>query len=282
MSMRGACLLLGLLILAVHTATRSFAADPTTQPAPGEAFAVADVQADGSPVGVGVHMRGGVAHPKLGGSYELYYQIRLHTRAGDVGPLLGDKEMPAGRAYLVRRLTCESAPLEFDEELDITRAQISGMSQLPSRQEGKSDLDVVLRIEPQIYDVAAQKYLTDARTSAAILVADVGAASKVYRLQSLSGWLVMKSHGGWDSSKTIELFSTIDVYDPIGNHIPEAVEQVLDETDATPQTKAMYITALPAETLKIDVAYNLVQKLKALAASDNAEIKAAATKKLGP
>ena len=93
-------------------------------------------------------------------------------------------------------MTGETGAIEFDEELDITRSQISGMTRLPAREEGESDLDVVLRIEPQIYDATGKKYLTMPRTSAAVLVANVGRKSKVYRLQSLSKWLVMKSHGG--------------------------------------------------------------------------------------
>ena len=42
---------------------------------------------------------GRIAHPKLGTTYELCYQIRLHSRAGNEGPLLGDREMPGGRAF---------------------------------------------------------------------------------------------------------------------------------------------------------------------------------------
>jgi hypothetical protein len=268
------------LVAAVCRPVPSLAGEPDVPPAD-EVFVAADVAADGNPIGVGIHIRGRIAHPKPGTTYELCYQIRLHSRAGDSGPLLGDKEMPEGKAFPISQVTGGVGPIEFDEELDITRSQISGMTRLPARPEGGSDLDVVLRIEPQLYDANERKYLTKPRTSAAVLVADVGKKSKVYRLQSLSSWMVMKSHGGWDARKTLEVFKTVDVYDFLDNRIPEAFEAVLDAAGATPQTKAMFIEALPAKILKINVAYNLLQKLKALAAGEDADLKAAAVKKLG-
>ena len=43
----------------------------------------------------------------------------------------------------------------------------------------------------------------------------------------------------------------------------------------------MFIEALPAKVLKIKVAFNLLQKLKALTTSEDADLKAAAVRKLG-
>ena len=55
---------------------------------------------------------------------------------------------------------------------------------------------------------------------------------------------------------------------------------MLSEPDVSTQTQVLYINAIPPNIFKMDVSYNLLQKLKALSTSDNAEVKAAATRML--
>ena len=278
MSMRCTALLSLIVVFSFDSAITR-AAEPTPEPAVQD-FAAANLITDGPPIGVGLHVHATVAHPKIGNTYELYYQVRVHTKPGEFGPLLADKPDSDGKAFLVRQRQCESAPLVFDEQFDVVRGQITGLAKLPLPQPGQPNQDVVLRIEPQIYDVAEKKYLTPAKTPAAMVVAEVAATSVVYQLQSMSHWLVDKSHGGWDPKTTLDLFSTVDAYNAFDNKIPEAFGQVLAEAEATTQTKAMYIAAIPADTLKDLAGYNLLQAIKTLAAGSDAELKSAAQKKL--
>jgi hypothetical protein len=104
-----------LVILALWGATGSVVATPPPGPpwpvnyprvaprsasdAPDKDFAIAEVKANAAPIGAVVTMSASIAKPKMGNSYDLYYQIRIHTKKGETGPLLS-KYGTAGEANL--------------------------------------------------------------------------------------------------------------------------------------------------------------------------------------
>jgi hypothetical protein len=248
--------------------------------APGKDFCFADVAANGAPVGVGVKVTAAVARPKVGNKYELYYQLRVHTQKGEVGPLLGTKEFADGKPFLLRQVTCEYDWIEFYEEFDVTRKDVSGMTNLPAPASGGPDKEVMIRVEPQLFDVAEKKYVTPAKTPAAIVVATVGARGKVSKLQSLSAWLVEKGGPGWDPKKAVAVLADLDEFGTAGNGVEDAIHTVLGMKDVSPETKVLFINAVPPATLNWKSSYPLKRTLEGLASGTDKDLKAAAQKKL--
>jgi hypothetical protein len=282
-------------LLLVSAAGRSSAAPPPGPPwpvnyptpkerpatdAPDKNFASATVEANGAPVGVAVTVIAAVARPKLGNKYELYYQLRVHTGKGETGPLLSTRESPEGKPFLVKQVTCEYDWIEFYEKFDVVRKDITGMINMPSREEGGSDKEVVIRVEPQIWDVAEKKFLTPGKTPAAILVAGVGAHAKVWKLQSLSSWLTEKVTGGSDPRKALEVLAELDEFSSTGNGVEEALLAGLNAKDVPTSTKVLYVHAVPATSLHAKTSFYLKRALEELAAGAEGELKTAARKKL--
>ncbi len=258
-------------------------ASPKERPAsdaPARDFAFAEIEANGAPIGVAVTASAAVAKPKLANIYELYYQFRVHTKKGDAGPLLGTPDSPNGKPFLLRQITCEHDWIEFYEKFDVTRKDISGMLNLPVRAVGGSDLEVLIRVEPQLYDVAEKKFITPFKTPAAILVAGVGANGKVWKVQSLSGWLIGNSRNGANPAKALDTLADLDDFSPTDNGVEGAFLAVLSDKEVSAETKTLYIGAIPPLSLNSKAAFTLKQALKELAAGDDAGLKAAARKKL--
>ena len=248
--------------------------------APAKDFAVAEVEASGGPVGVGVAVRAAVAKPTLGNTYDLYYQIRVHTKKGEFGPLLATKESASGLTVLVAQVKCAYDWIEFYEKFDVTRGDLSGKLNLPAREKGGGDRDVVLRVEPQIWDEAAKVYLTATKTPAALVVASVGAAGKVWKVRSLGAWLIEQSGSGMDPKQALATLADLDEFSPESNGVDEAIATVLSTRAVASEKKALYVAAVRAETLKTLSGYNLKRTLEEFAAGPDGELKAAAKKKL--
>jgi hypothetical protein len=271
-------------------ATRTVAAPPPGPPwpvnypasktrpasdAPQKDFAVAELEKSAGPIGVAVQISAAIAKPKAGNDYELSYQIRVHTKKGEYGPLLGTGK---AQTVLLRRVTCKYDWIEFYEKLDVTRNALTGMTNLPSPREGNEE--VLLRVEPQLYDVAGKKYLTAPKTSAVILVARVGARGKVWELRSLSAWLVEKSGSESDAKKTLARLADLDDFSSTANNIEAAINTVLTTKDVPAQTKVLYIGAVPAKTLSWKTSFHLRKTLEKLAAGPDDALKRAAQQKL--
>lgn len=247
--------------------------------APQQHFAVAELDQSAAPIGAAVTVRAAIANPKMGGEYELRYQIRVHTKKGEHGALLGLKDSPNGVSYIVRKVKCEYDWIEFYETFDITRKDLSGMTNLPQFENGLSDRDVVLRIEPQLYDVAEKKWLTPAKTPAAIVVATVGSNSRVFKLRSLSEWLVEKARAG-ESKKALETLADLDEFNTIANRVQESFHQILEAKDVAEAQKLLVVAGIEAEKLNWKSNFNLKQSLEALAKGPDGQLKDAAKKKL--
>jgi len=249
--------------------------------APAESWATAQVESTGGPLGIEVAVRAAVAKPAMGGAYELYYQLRVHTKKGEFGPLLGGPGGgQPGLPILVRAVKCEYDWIEFYERFDVTRKEMSGIANLPAPDAGAADLSVFVRVEPHLYDVAAKKYLTVPKTPAAIVVLGVGSNHKVWSARSLSDWLVLQAEPGRDSAKAVAAVSDLDDYDPTANGMESAVEQVLANPRTLPATKVLYIGMVPAKVLGRASAVSLLHALDRLAKEGEGDVKAAAEKKV--
>ncbi len=248
--------------------------------APAKDFAFAEVEASGAPIGVGVAVSAAIAKPTLGAKYELYYQLRVHNKKGEMGPLLATMDHPDGKAFFVRNILCEFDWIEFYEKFDVTRKDVSAMTNLPSREGNGSDKEVLIRVEPQLYDPGERKYLTPGKTPAAIMVATVGAGGKVWSLQSLGSWLIEKGKPGSDAKKALATLAELDEYSPAANGVDEALLTVINAKETSAETKALYVGAVPADSLKTKSGYNLKVALEGLAASGDEAVKSAAKKKL--
>ncbi len=243
--------------------------------------ASASLGESGGRIAAEVRLGGEVDNPVKGNAYELYYQVRVHTKKGELGPILGTAESPTGKAAFVARKTAESKTLYFREEVDLTRGGLSGMTNFkPWGPVKPGYYEMVLRVEPHIYDVAQKKYISAAKTSAVILVAEVGDAGKVVRLQPLADLLVWSGTDGRDPTKYLAILADLDQFETLDNGIEAAFAAVLASKTSTPEVKLAFLKALPTKHVGSKSAHFLNVTLDELVKGDNPMLKAAAQKVL--
>jgi hypothetical protein len=199
--------------------------------------------------------------------YQLLCQVRVHTKKGDEGLLLGSAEQPGGTTMLVASGTADDKWNGLEGVLDITRKELSGMTNLPK---GKV---TALRVEPQLLDQTTNKYVTAAKTNAIILLAEVGERGRVNSVLSLANWIAQ--NGQYSSEKVVEMLGDLDSYDAEGNGVAEAIGGVLGLKELTPAIQLRYLGVISKDWvyLKHPVLWEAVKKL---AMSDAAEVSAAA------
>lgn len=231
-----------------------------------------------SPMGVQVWVWGDVADLTKGGQYELRYQIRVHTTKGDCGPLLGTSALPKGTAPVLLTATADDKWNGMEAPIDITRKDLTAMTNLPLPPKGKESHTVFLRVEPHLYDLTKQTYLTPAKSEAIILAARVWSNGKVWEVHTLSEYLVMNRGDTVDSA--LGGLADLDAYDPTANGVERAIERVLDMPDVPAATKAKFVAAIPADRLNWKTNFGLKRTLEKYADGNDDVLKAAATKKL--
>ncbi len=146
------------------------------------------VTGNGSPFAVELRIWGDVANLEKGKQYQLLYQLRLHTKAGETGPILGTEMHPEGRAFVIGQSTYSDEEFwpGIEGAIDITRKELSGMIGLPAVNEPTS---VFVRVEPQLLDVATKKFSTPLKPLASILVLTVEPNRKVTAVTSVKDWI---------------------------------------------------------------------------------------------
>lgn len=233
---------------------------------------------DHGPLGVQVWFWGDVADLKTGNTYELRYQIRVHTKPGEVTPLLGTTARPEGVAPVVASATATDDWNGLEGNVDVTRKELTSATNLPKPSRGKASHVVMLRVEPQLYDVTAGKYLTPPKTPALVLAARVWENGNVGEVLTLGEWVAMNR--GKTCDDMLARVATLDDYDPTASGLERGICQVLQMSDVPAATKAKFIAALPAERVRWKENFNLMRLLEAFAGGDDATLKAAAAKKL--
>lgn len=248
--------------------------------APANDFAAADInRTTGGPIGTAVDLRAAIAKPKMGQEYELRYQFRIHTKKGEVGPLLGTTDLPNGASFTVSRVKCEYDWIEFYDTIDITRKELNGMTNMPVPRKGTAN-DVFIRVEPHLYDVTAKKYVTPARTPAAIVVASVAGNGRVWSVCSLAEWIAEKGVSVDGAQQVMSTLADLDEYSTIANHIEGAFAKVLDSKSAPDAAKLLFINAVEGKKLTWKSHYELRQSLATLAAGPEGKLQFSAKKKL--
>ena len=141
---------------------------------------------DGDPIGVEVRLWGDVGDIQKGHTYRLMYQLRIHEK-GKLGPLLGDANRPTGVAFTVKTAVADDTWNGLEARVDITRAAVSAMTGLPQLAYWGEPL--VLRVEPQLYDVTAEKYVSAGKPNCLFLAAQVtgGKVTKVIVVRKSAG-----------------------------------------------------------------------------------------------
>ncbi len=211
-------------------------------------------------------------------TYELRYQLRLHTKRGDEGPVLGTADRPKGISYSLKRGVKDGTWNGLEGKVDITRKELSGMTNLPEVKGGTTGYFV--RVEPQLYDATADKYLTPARPNALILHAVVGEGGKVVLLDTLADWAAVSAGVARDRLKAS--LDDLDAYRQAESGVGVVLGRTLDDPKVKAATKVEILAALPAangnDVLGRD--RDLWDVLETLAASDDADLKAAAKAKM--
>lgn len=210
--------------------------------------------------------------------YELRYQLRIHTKKGEEGPLLGTTDRPKGIGYALKRQRATSEWNGLEAKVDITRKELSGMTNLPDVKVGTEG--VFVRVEPQLIDLTDDKYLTPARPNALMLYLLVGPNRKVEQVAPLSDWAAYTAR--YTPEKLKQTLDDLDAYRVKESGVGMLLGRMLDDKEVKAATKVTIIDALPLANADDFVGRDrdIWDVLEALAASDDAELTAAAKKKM--
>jgi hypothetical protein len=224
---------------------------------------------------VGVYLE----KPQNGHEYELRYQLRVQKK-GEAGPLLGTKETPTGIAPVVLKGTAKDGPLDLGGWVKLNGKELSGMTGLPDIKDGYGDETVLLRLEPQLYDLTDKKYVTPARPKASVLMANVTHGGQVTSLDTLEDW-VEENARTWPT-QVVKMLVFLDDYHADG--VAEALAIGLEySSKASTDTLLELEAVLPVVSLAPDKTGNpkFLSLMKKWAEGGNAELKAVAKKRLG-
>jgi hypothetical protein len=250
---------------------------------------------ESSKLAVEMHLRATIGKPVAGHEYQFRYQLRLHTKAGEVGPLLGTTSQPNGVAFdlgpLVKpagagwRFNTTSAPavskealeaaaktLEYDGIVDITRKDLSGMTNLP-----KNAANVLIRVEPQIYDATDRKFVTALKTDAVLLFLETGQAGQVWAVRTFEEWFPQQFSYADSAKYALRLIDEVDSWQ---RYYPlvKGFEQVFASKQVKPEIMILAVRAVPADLVYSKSA--LPRLLGELEQSEDAELKSAVKAKL--
>lgn len=232
----------------------------------------------GNDMAVQVSFWADVADLKKGHKYELRYQLRVHTRKGETGPLLGNTSRPDGVAHPLVTVAAGDNWLGIEGSVDITRKDLSTATNLPKPPKDKAQHTVFLRVEPQVYDATADKYVTPGKTMAIVLAAEVSASGKVWAVRPLGECVAM--HRGNTADDMLAKVAELDEYDPTASGLERSIETVLAMADVKADVKAKFIAVVPADRVNWKQNFNLKRTLETFTDGDDETLKAAAKKKL--
>lgn len=214
-----------------------------------------------------------------GHEYQLIYQLRVHTKRGEFGPMIDLSGKTAGTPFLAAKGTAGEEWWGLEGRADITRKELSGAAGWPEVK-GRESVTVFVRVEPQLFDVTDKKYLTPPKSRAFILVATVGADRKVYSLRTLHHWI--EDNARFNSAKVAEVLGGLDEYDPTACAVAEAMVKPLTDKDTKKEAKVVLVSAVPPEAVfDPKRSYGFCQLMEEWLKGEDAELKAAAKRVLG-
>ncbi len=176
--------------------------------------------------------------------YRFLYQIRLHTKTGEAGPVLGDAERPNGRATDLGAFPPADPGLIqfFMASADVTRKELSGMTGLP-----KDARDVILRVEPQIYDATDKRFLTPPKSNALLLFVQTDKGGRVWDIQTFSEWFPNQFGSEANAKKGVRVLTEVDAWDQTDFGFVTAFEKVFGSKTMKPALKVIALRAMPAK-----------------------------------
>ena len=234
---------------------------------------VVHIGEEAAPIGVGIQLWGDTEVQK-GTQYLLGYQIRVHNKKGELGPLLSNTEKPPRMFHIVAKGTVDNSWNGLEGQADITRSDLSNMKNLPVKTDGW----VTLRVEPQLYDEAADKFVTPSKPNAVILRALVGKTGRVQKVVSLRSWV--KEHVVTHPDMVLDMLADLDACEADENGFGEAVGAILAAKKVPTATKVRAIRLLPISELRSKSNFGLMNDIQKLADDKDADLKAAAVEKL--
>jgi hypothetical protein len=232
---------------------------------------VPHIRDDRSEIGICVDLWSD-AQVQKGNKYQLMYQVRVHVKKGELGPVLGTTDKPDGISIPITSATADDSWNGLEARVDVNRKDLSGMTNLPA--EGL----VALRIEPHLYDETAGKFVTPGKTPAIIVMATVGKRGRVESVVSLRAWIAANAE--YHADKVLETLAGLDEYHMYENGIGEAIATALTSTKIPTETKVKFIKAVPKELVDPRLSGNLWTALNKFADGEDADLKAAAKAKL--
>lgn len=176
----------------------------------------------GDPIGVQVKLWGDVGNVEKGHTYRLMYQLRIQGKKGEAGTLLGDNTRPNGVAYTLATATADDTWNGLDASVDITRAMINGLTGLPKGAAWGEP--ILIRVEPQLFDVTADKFLTDGRPNCLFLMVTV-ANGQARSVTPLPKWLTASC--GKIADDALANLAKLDAYDAGENQLQDFFFDVL-------------------------------------------------------
>ena len=262
--------LLPALALALPLTAQFGITPPTTAPrTPTTALRVSFADAE-SRLGLAVTVSGAVTTPVAGHAYSVWYQFRVHTKKGEVGPVLALPENRAAFALGDVTPDPKSGACAFEFHFDLVRGAFAGMSNLT---QGR----MLVRLEPQVYDATAKSWITEAKSPALVLVLDVSNDQKVWSVRPFAGWFASQIWAS-DAEKAVAALDSLDAYDSEGNAIVPAFESVLTNPKTEPAQLVTFVNALPERELAFGK-NNLRGVFAELGKHASADVKAAVERK---
>lgn len=229
------------------------------------------------PIGVEVRMWGDVGNVQTGHKYQLMYQLRVQTKKGELGPLLGDAKRPSGVAYVVKELTADENWNGLEGWVDITRKDLTGRTNLPANTPRIDPL--ILRVEPQLFDLTASKFVSEGKPQCLFLVVDV-VNGTVTRIKPLHVWL--RENSDKVATEPLAMLDRLDMYDAVENRLHTFYESLIDQPVLLESDYVALLKAMPVEVLASKSGYAVRTRLEKLANDEkaSAELRAAAKAKL--
>lgn len=228
----------------------------------------------GGAIGVSVKLFGYLTGTEAGHTYDLRYQLRLHQKKGVVGPLLATRATPQGAAHTVASVTAAQGAkfnLDLNATADIVRKDLRDVTNFPT---SKLHQEVLVRVEPQIFDRTSGKYLTPYQTDAIILVVHLW-NNRVSHIEFFGEWLTKKC---FHTDIVLARYATLDKYQPSQNFIDAAFEKAVARKNLPSEKRIKLVNAIPKEF--IGGKNNLHRVLEDLRKTADGELKAAIDRKL--
>jgi hypothetical protein len=208
---------------------------------------------------------------------ELRYQLRIHTKAGEVGEVLATQKAPTGAAYIVARgRPDKNGEAKFAKEYLLNPSSFVQNTNLPTNAR-----NLVIRFEPLVYDLTDDGYLNEVKPAAAVVVIDTDENSRVQKIQPIADWFRGQFADSKAANCAVETIASLDCKD-LGQHklILQAWEEMLNKKDLEDETLEILIRALPAIDIVTFLDSRFEARLKELGKHDKGNIRDAAKAKL--